>query len=313
MKFQFQSLTHTDVFAKDRLYNLLQDVREGKSVKNINRLTPDQLMQIPSIYASLEPSINIPDIDDNDQFTTGNNKVIYGKDLKAITMLMYWKPRTAYCDFGKEKQMRSAASGAVPLGLLGYKRFRNIPYDKWRRNISVDYVYDISSGSIELQIDDETLRKIFKIDLLLGKTYASTYYDETEDTVKINKDNKWGLALLSAFTGEQWKPTPEDIRYFRDNMGNYRGSFATTYGAARIEDGRDMPPIVRLYNKCDTPMRLLMAQRWAWYGMHRNSDMICDFQNWDNMPQNLDNMSAGFVGMKPVANATNSGKGVFGV
>ncbi len=308
---KFQSL-NTSIFERDRLFNLLQEIREGKPAKNCNRLTPDQLLQIPSIYATLDPKDNIPDIADDAEIKTVNDKIIYGKDLKAITMLMYTKPRTAYCDFKQEKQMRSLASGAVPIGLLGFKRFRNIPYDRWRQAINIPYTYD--KGKIELNIDDETFRKIFKVDLLLGKTYASTYYDEIDDTVKLNLDNKWGLILLSAFLGDEWKPTAEDIRYFRDNMGNYRGSFATTYGAARIETGSDMSPIVRLYNKCDTAMRLLLAQRWAWYGMHRNSDMICDFQNWDKIPKNIDNMAGSMMGLKASPPTSgNLGKGVFGV
>ena len=46
-------------------------------------------------------------------------------------------------------------------------------------------------------------------------------------------------------------------------------------------------------------MRLMLSQRWAWYGRHRNENMIMDFTDWSYMPKNVDDMSIAFEGIKP--------------
>lgn len=314
---KFQTIRTEDVFAPGRLFGLLEEIREGKPANSCKRLTVDELATIPSIYATLPTDVYIPEIPDEEKIKTGNDKVILGKDLKAITMLMYLKPRSAYCNFGKEKQMRSTASGAIPLGLLGFKRYKDIPYEKWRLATSHYVTSKIvkSDDKENLLVNIVEIEKIFKIDLLLGKTLASTYYDEVDETIKLNEEKNWGLILASAF--QDINIDPATLRYLREKgMGNYRGHFASVYGTSSVpvdKAGINKRAIL-LYNKCSTPMRLLLAQRWAWYGMHRSSDAINDFQDWDNMPKNLDNMSAGFVGIAPLAaEGGGSGKSVFGV
>ena len=321
---RFQTIGHrtTDIFKPGTLFNLLDEIREGTPAKECKQLTPDELATIPAIYATLDPLQDITAIPDEEEITTGNDKVIMGKDLKAITMLMYLKPRTAYCKFGKEVQYRSAVSGAVPLPMLGFKRYRKIPYEYWHDQIKEE-LSSVVKGENKLDIyhvfKPDALEKIFKIDLLLGKTLASTYYDPVDDTIKLNEMKDWGLVLLSAFRDETFRPQVPDVRYFRvAGMGNYSGNMATRYGAAAISSGRIPAGVneraIALHNKASTPMKLLLAQRWAWYGMHRSSDAINDYRDWDNMPKNLDNMSGGFVGVAPLAaEGGNSGKSVFGV
>ena len=49
-------------------------------------------------------------------------------------------------------------------------------------------------------------------------------------------------------------------------------------------------------------MRMLLSQRWIWYGNHRNSDMICDAVNWDELPPNIDSASQVFKQSTPGKN-----------
>jgi len=315
---KFQTFNTDDVFKPGRLYSLLEQILEGLPAKECKRLTPDELARIPSAYATFEPTTYIPEIEDDTIIKTANGKEITGKDLKAITMLMYLKPRSAYCNFAREKQMTSAVAGSIPLPLLGFKRFRNIPYDTWRKK-ALEHIISGSKEGIPY-IKVKSTQELFKIDLLLGKTLSSTYYDSTEDTVKLDLDKNWGLITLSSFMGDKYRPKAPDVRLFREKgLGNYRGHFASIYGSASIGTNKLPGTInkeaVEIYNRCNTPMRLMLAQRWAWYGMHRSSDAICDFQDWDNIPKNLDNMAGGFTGLAPSdAGGVNSGgMGVFGL
>lgn len=303
MKFQTLGVTH-NIFEPGRLKSLYEDLNSGASTKDVKQLSVDQLAQIPSIYAKLETDVDITKLENDKVYKTGNDKDILGSDIKAITMLMYTKARSAYCNFKPGNQVHTpSVNGAVPLGLLGFKRFRGIPYDKWRMAIlhHVECDYDVENRKFKFKFSKEALEKIFKLDLLLGKTLASTYYDASDDTIKLNEEKNWGLVLLSALDTVMWTPKAQEIHLFRTvGMGNFSGNFATTYGTAGIKNApKERSHITFMYNKCDTPMRLLIAQRWAFYGMHRGSDMICDFQDWDNLPKSIDDTSVAFKGIEP--------------
>ena len=66
---------------------------------------------------------------------------------------------------------------------------------------------------------------------------------------------------------------------------NHDGHWSTAYGTAGLKTNDE---VSILWDEISTPMRLMLAQRWIWYGKHRNTDMICDFQDWDSMPKSLD-------------------------
>lgn len=298
---KFQSLAKKSIFEPGRLTTLYTDLMSGADTKTVNRLSLDDLAKVPEIYASLDPnSLDITELENDGEYLTPNKNVILGKDIKALTMLIYDKPRTAYVDYGSKSQVHNSnASGAVPLALLGFKRFKNINYDKWRTLLKQHTTSTVSfdkSGRVAAWCpsNDEDLKVYWKIDMLLGKTLSSTYYDASTDTIKWNQ--KLGLLQVSTLKGKGWMPKPITTRFLREaGMGNHRGNFATAWGTARISidrvpEGVDKD-VVSLWNACDTPMRLLLAQRWAWYGQHRCSDMICSFADWDAQPENIDKMS----------------------
>jgi len=298
---KFQTLNKVSIFEPGRLANLYSDLKSGANVKSVSRLSLDDLAKVPEIYGSLEPNnLDIPALDNDAEFVTPNRNVVLGRDIKALTALIYEKPRTAYVDFGKNSHVHTSwASGAVPLALLGFKRFKGIDYNKWnellQRTTSSGLEYDKAGRVKGWKIkDNEDIRIYWKLDMLLGKTLSSTLYDPSIDTIKFT--DSIGLLQVSTIQGRGWTPTPTTIRFLREaGFGNHRGNFATAWGTARISidtvpEGVDTT-IVSLWNACDTPMRLLLSQRWAWYGQHRCSDMICDVQNWDNQPKNIDKPS----------------------
>jgi hypothetical protein len=307
-----------DIYKPGFLTSLTEDVLSGKPVKEIRRLTTDEMHRLPEIYAQIDYTpTNLYELDpitkwieDEKEYKTGNGKTILGADIKAITMLMYLKPRTAYWKPDKAQIYDTSMCGAVPIPLLGFKRWKGIDYSKWFFDPCEEFdhihVYtnqEDSAPYIDLDTDtdwgDNFIQYVFALDLLLGHTLASTSYNMTTDMVEWNKS--WGLVMLSQFKGEKYRPNALDINAYRQyGMGNHPGSYASAYGTAKVEleDGHDITR-THLYNNCSTPMRLMLAQRWAWYGNHRNSDMITDFQNWDNLAGSVDNVNAKLRGMTP--------------
>ena len=312
---KFQQLLTKNIFEPERLYTLYADLKSGADVKSVSRLSLDDLAKVPEIYGALDPNdLDIPSLDNEAEFITTNKKVILGKDIKALTAMIYEKPRTAYVDFGRSSQVHNTlASGATPLALLGFKRFRGIDYDRWKTTVFNKTNSKIAAKGRKLEWrvgNDDDIRFFWKLDMLLGKTLASTYYDNTTDT--INWNQKFGLLQVSTLEGRGWMPDATTIRYLREaGMGNHRGNFATAWGTARISEDR-IPDkvdkdIIRLWNASDTPVRLLLSQRWAWYGQHRCSDMISDILDWDRQPENVDKMSTSFKGEVPKQNVDIGG------
>lgn len=308
------------IFASERLYKLYTDLKSGADVKSVQRLSIDDLAKVPEIYGALDPNgLDIPSLDNEQEFTTANKNVILGKDIKALTAMIYEKPRTAYVDFGRKSQVHEAlASGATPLALLGFKRFRGIDYDKWRRVLLRDTTSRVTYTGRKLDwavTNDEDIVKFWKLDMLLGKTLASTYYDPSTDS--INWNQKFGLMQASTLEGRGWMPDAITVRFLREaGIGNHRGNFATAWGTARISEDR-IPDkvdkdIIRLWNASDNPVRLLISQRWVWFGQHRCSDNICSILNWDEMPENIDKVSTGFKGNEPKEQEKDI-RGLFGL
>ena len=311
-----------DIFKPLFLTELYNNVISGKPTKEIRRLTTDEMHKIPEIYAQvpytpddLHEGQSILDVIESEkEYTTGNGKTILGDDIKAITTLMYLSPRTAYWKPDRPQVHDTSASGAVPLPMLGFKRWKGIDYQEWNYFSTVgggseplaEGVYNQEDEMPYFEINTsmyepgDVVEHAFCVDLLLGKTLASTYYDVATDEVSFNK--LWGLFILSAFNTKDYRPGFHDIQTFRNyGKGKHPGSYATAYGTAKVPDEHfnEYPTIMHLYNQCNTPMRLMLAQRWAWYGKHRNDDMICDFQNWNNMPKSVDHISQSLHSIKP--------------
>ena len=311
-----------DILTPGELTKLTDDVLSGLPTSKIKRLTTDEMHRIPEIYAGIDYS---PDnlmegtildyLEDDKVYKTHNKKEVLGSDIKSITLLMYLRPRTAYWKPDKPQIHDTSVCGAVPLPLLGFKRYRGIPYYAWQRELCAEgfqpiVYFDDNDHPSSFILDKgrdidwtEAECPIYAVDMLLGKTLASTTYNEKTDSIDYTK---LGLVMLSFFDDEAFRPDYNDVHHFRaHNMGNFTGSFASAYGTAKVPEDWDEeefdPHIVRyiMHNECTTPMRLMLSQRWAWYGLHRNTDMICDFLDWDNIPKSVDNMSVAMEGLKP--------------
>jgi hypothetical protein len=301
---------YRSMFTPGNLTFLAEEILSGKPVKDISRLTTNEMAQIPSLYSSFNPrEQSILDLEDSKIYKTKNDDEVFGKDIKAITMLMYDKPRTAYWKPDKPQIYDTSVCGGVPLPMLGFKRFWNIKYDSWREYFE-KAAYLNSEDEFNLVDSEGAIESAFKIDILLGKTFASTTYNAGTDEIEWN-DKGYGLLLLSTAVGKGFRPNAEQLSYLRTkNMGNYKGTFANVYGTARVDNHRDIDKdIVLLHNKASQAMRLLMTQRWAWYSNHRNTDMICDFQDWNFIPKAHDTIDNVFTGLKPKSDTVNSGLG----
>lgn len=306
MRFETLNVTK-NVFEPGRLQLLLSDIELGKPTKDINRLSEIELERIATLFPNVPKNKNILELSNDTVITGTNGDVVQGADFKAIVKLMYTKPRSAYTKY-TNKQLRSPVNSGTPIGLLGYKRFSGVPYNAWR----VEIVKHVRMRENELVYSEDAVSEIFKLDLLLGKALASTYYDSDSDTIRLNP--KYGLILASAHIENKYRPGLKETRRLRQkSMGRYNGHFSTQFGCVQINETSDF---ALLYNNCNSAMRLMLLARWAWYGMHRHDDMICDFQDWDNIPKNIDGVSTGMEGLTPAqsdAEGVNTGKGIFGV
>lgn len=292
---------YRDIFTPGKLTALMNEIESGTDRKEYKGLTVDEFSKVPSLYSSFDPrEISVLDLEKDKIYITKDKKEIFGADIKAITLLMYNRPRSAYIDFGRVKQCyESIYSGAVPYPLLGFKRFFGINYDSFRLKFSgveITDEYHILGG----------LEEAFRLDLLLGNTFASTYYNVEEDQIEWKND--FGLLLLGLLN---YNMSAEEEVYLRvKSMGNYRGSPSTSYGSVKVKYCEELNSgLVDVYNIASKPMRLMMLQRWVWYGNHRCSDMICSATDWNAMPPKSDNITNVFTGLKPKGGL----KGIFDI
>lgn len=266
-----------NIYKQGFLNDFASNIFAGEKVKKLN---DQQFAQVISMYGMLDINFNIREIENNNEYISSNNNVFYGKDLKAITALMYDKPRSAYWSSAKAHIYDSSLSSAVPIPMLAMKRFRNVAYSHYMLK-TVD------------------LSNLWQLDQMLGRALASTSI--VEGRVVLNK--LMGLGALCNVKIVGW--TSKVIRYLREEGFNSRkGHYASTFNAGVVsEDNEDLSEeeisFVALYNSCNAAIRHMLTQRWVWYGNHRNSDMICDPRDWDNVPTSVDTTSNVFIGIKP--------------
>ena len=288
MRFQVQN----DIFSEGYLLQLATSIIAGE--EKVNRLSTNELSKIPEIYAKIDYNPEsegciLDYIEADKVYKTGNGQEIVGADIRAITSLMYLKPRSAYWKPDKPQIHDSSVGGGVPLAMLGFKRWKGINYYDWYK-------------------DQESVQDVYNVDILLGKTLASTVYDFSTDMVSFDEKGM-GLVLLTAYKN---RATVGDIKKLRTGNTFKNHHFASGYGASKVAGGEDNP-IIKMHNLCNTPMRLMMSQRWVWYGKHRNSDMICDYGDWDNIPKSVDDLSVAIKGEEPQVTRYKALKERFGI
>ena len=303
MKFTPHKSYTSDLFTANHLNTLAQRLFAGEKLTAKEKLSESQLAQVVGMYARFDPEFDIRDVEDDKLYSTHDGKDFLGSDLKAITALMYSKPRTAYLDNKRPFIHDSSLSGAVPLPMLAFKRHRGISYNAFRMSEDDFYYGEDTINTLQC----ENVEKLWKLDQLLGNSLASTSI--VDGVVTVNK--LWGLGMLCAFVEDMFPEwNYKVIRICRDlGFGTKRrGSFASAFGASAIHFGDIKEELtaqevyfIHLYNNCNAAVRHLLTQRWAWYGLHRNSDMICDPRDWTNLPISVDKTSNVFIGVKPQA------------
>lgn len=290
---RMNSLTFgSSYFAPGKLTELGEKILSGADRKSYRGMKPDDLIKLANFY-SLPKTLDLREIPDEEELQI-DNQAITGLDLKTITLVMWQKPRTAYVDFGKIKQVHSSLySGAVPIPLLGLKRKKNRPYS-FLNDRMVGWV-ELDDDNIIVEKKPGALERCWITDMWLGQTFTSTKWQ--------NDQIVWaqpGLLLLNTLA-ESMRPTAAEVRYLREKgMGGHKGHWATAYGTASADipdDKKLRPAVLQLYNKCDSPMRLMLAQRWCWFPKQRNKDMISDAWDFDNQPPAADKDM--FAGLEP--------------
>jgi len=277
-----------DIFSGGYLKTLADNVF-SQTLDSKELLTADDLHRIPEIYAKIDYNPEsegcILDYIESDKvYQTGNGKVISGTDIKAITSLMYLFARTKY----SKCPLRSGVTGAVPLVMLGFKRWQGINYQDWYTG-------------------KEDIEHVYSRDLLLGSTLASTMYNADNDEIVFRKG--FGLVLLAAYEN---RPNYGDVKMMRAGNVYKNQSYAAGHGAKKVT-GVKGNGVIDLHNACTNAMRLLLSQRWAYYGNHREDGAILDFQDWDNIPKSVDDLSVAIKGEEPKITRSNLMNTRFGI
>jgi hypothetical protein len=285
----------SDLLAPGFLNTLAQRLFAGEKLTAKEKLSESQLAQVVGMYARFDPDFDIREVEADKLYQTHDGKDFLGSDLKAITALMYSKPRSAYLTNKRPFIHDSSLSSGVPIPMLAFKRHRDLSYNSFRMSPEDFYVEE------NCILECLNVEKLWKLDQLLGNSLASTSI--VDGVVSVNE--YWGLGMLCAL---DWEWTYKTMRICRDlGFGTKRkGSFASTFGASAISfsdineelSDEDMF-FINIYNNSNGAVRHLLTQRWVWYGMHRNDDMICDPRDWDSMPTSVDKTSNAFTGIKP--------------
>jgi hypothetical protein len=259
-KFDNSHMNTSDIFKPGYLDNLYEKVLNGEELKKTEKLDISALSQIVTIYAGINPrKQRILELDDNDKIKTYNDKIVLGKDVKSITLLMWLKSRSAYVDFGRITQVHQASlSGAVPIPLLGFKRYWNIPYNSWRTKA----------------LQCKTVEEMFNLDILLGRSLSSTGLDNGT----VYEEGLYGLIQASKNIEEMFDADTV-LEFRKASYGKRAGNMLAGYGANHI------PGAPEGYNESNTFIRMMLMQRWTYFSNHRCDEMICDVTNWDNMPE----------------------------
>ena len=296
-----------NIYKPGTLYNLYKDLKEHKASQQggyiKNRLKEQELSRLVEIYAAARPGTDFLAIKNEDILKTPEGNEVTGKDFKAMIRMVYEFPRGQYSDI---KQVENTSYNcAVPLGLLAYRNYYNKSYNDFRLQPED---FEVSEEYLIEPANEDTIRKVFNLDLLLGSALASTKL--TAEGTLVEWNSVYGLASLCAIEKFDLK-----VRIMKDlrepSFGNRRGHFTRGYGAnyLKLEDyEEEYHDFLRLYNSCNQTLKHMLLQRWVYY-MPNNSNMITDFRDWDKPMASIDELIGN---VKPMRFETTEGD-IFGL
>jgi len=254
---------------------MLDKLNTGEILTTKQKLTTDELMKIPDMYASIKPITPLFKMDKSKLLTTPNKKQILTGDLQALTGIIYKYRRTSYWKSTGPAYRDTMGSGAVPLALMGWRNAHGTSYN---------YLYEV----LKLVRPDHCL----ELDKYLGYDFSST---EIIDGQPVWRDT---LGLIRCRQeAEKLEPTLNDIKRLRDEGSHSNVNPLAGWGTKKIDNPDNA--YIDLYNASNQFIRHMLGQRWLWYGKHRSADMICDYKDWDNIPKDVDATSTAFGGIPP--------------
>ena len=304
--------TNNKLFTPGAITTLAGKLDNGDKLKANDKLTDDELKQVPPLFAGLEPDFIPSEIEDR-----ADIKGMAGRDFKALLYIMYMYPRSAYRT-GPAQITASDYCSAVSLPLVGFKKYRNKNYNDWR--ISSSYFEIVDGHPVCSNVD-----KFIAVDMLLGYGLRST--EATNEGIMTTE--LWGLQTASAFlelSPDTSGLSPELVRIMRKlGFGNRKGNYATGYGSSTIAQHdvqlilkRELTPQerywIRFHNNCNQVLRHLITQRWCYYRLQRSDNMIGSFSDWDTHITSIDTDANSMLGVRPKQQTIlNDNKGLFGL
>ena len=270
MKFNLQPKYLEKGYLSSMLHTLLN---KGK----VDKLENGNLTQLATILASFAHSYDPYKLlfeDDNQEMVYGkqNKYVINTKDLASFVLMDHMFTRGYFSKTAGRNAMSDTSNcQGVPLLFEGCKRLYNIKYSSWLKGV------DLSDREQAVRVD-------IWLPAQLG-TYSITSEGWEPGT-------KHGLL---AFTHNKVSLTDEIIQELRTLVPNWETAVSPRMIKINeeelLESNPDLVRAVQIYNNSTHKMRNMILRGWVWSEVCRNSSMICDWNNWDEMPKKFNELA----------------------
>ena len=254
-------------FEHGYLSSMLRTLLSKGSVK---KLENQVLTHIASTLAVLAHEQDIYELlfNDEDRVIKRDNTSIHTKDLAAFVLMDNQFTRGYFSKTAGRNAMSDTTNcSGVPLLLEGSKRLFKKNYMSW-----LD------------EWEDKKRLDVFLPSHLASYTLSSEGWEQAE---------KLGLLVFHRY---KVNIRPEIVIELQQRLGNFNTPNPKMLDALE-EDTSEMREVLRLYNRASYRMRNMILRGWCWNEVCRNSSMICDWNDWDNIPSKLDQLA----GLQPLA------------
>ena len=247
------------------------------SAKLEKKLDNNVLTHIATILANEAKSGDIYEklFNTDDYLISWEGRTLHSKDLASFVLMDNNFARGYFARSpGRTAMSDTTNCGGVPLLLEGSKRLYNRTYSSW--------------------LDEWDDNK--KLDIFLPAQLAS--YTLT-NLGEYEQAEKYGLLVYHKFNVQI---RDEIIVELRNRVGHWNQPNAKMVKAVE-DDTEEMKEVIEIYNKSSYRMRNMVLRGWCWNEICRSSSMICDWNNWDEMPPKISDLA----GLQPKAAGGQSG------
>lgn len=254
------------------LTSLAEKVMSG-GLDSKQKLRSGDLMRIATILGYLSKDYDLYSL----LFEEPNKRIkvdgveINTKDLMWFVIMDHSYARGWYWQPDGTMVTDTSVCVGVPLVFLGAKRVYNKTYSSWLE----DY-------------------EEMKLDMFLPQGLNCwKINDKGEQVLEESNAQRGGDIGLIRLYKSEYKFEIDHIHRIREQI---------TLGSPKprkVKDIAEEDTYDKLFNRCSFVLRCMIAQTWCWGSVSRNSDMITDYKNWDNLQPSVESASLAMQGLVP--------------